>query len=92
MIKTTKKDTIKLTKDKVTKPTENNVKEKVQLIKEKLAELFTNEDVELATVIFTVKSNEEPQVWRKGHFYDTATLLNKVLFAYKSKAVAELGL
>lgn len=61
-------------------------------IREKLGELLNQEDVGTTIVIFTHKDCEEPQVWRKGHWYDSAALMSEVLNAYRMKAIKELGL
>jgi hypothetical protein len=61
-------------------------------IQEKLEELFSDEDVGNVIVIYTQKDLSEPQLWRRGHFYDITVLKNQVLTAYKQKALVELGL
>ena len=55
-------------------------KDPVEIIRAALDELM-GDDIELAACVFVHKGVGEPQVWRKGHWYDAATLLNTVLQA-----------
>lgn len=67
-------------------------KDRVQArIKEQIEELLANENITLGAIIFTTKDSPEPQIMRKGHFYDTAAMLHHVLSAYRAKASVELG-
>ncbi len=66
--------------------------DKIQNIRDTLNEVLNVDDIELAIVVFVHKNAEEPQVWRKGHWYDNSALLNTVLSAYRAKAAMELGL
>jgi hypothetical protein len=66
--------------------------ESVQKIRDGLDELLDIDKIELAVVVFVHKDATEPQVWRKGHWYDSSALLNTVLSAYRTKAAMELGL
>ena len=51
-----------------------------------------NDDIEMAMIALKFKGEEDPRVWRKGHFYDVAKLLNSILNAYRTKASVDLGL
>jgi len=74
---------------KTEQPKEDNTK-KVRDALDKV--LDDNDDIELAVVVFVHKGTDEPQVWRKGHWYDGTAVLNTVLSAYRAKAAMELGL
>ena len=65
-------------------------KDPVEVIRAARDELM-GDDIELAACVFVHKGVGEPQVWRKGHWYDAATLLNTVLQAYRTKAAVELN-
>lgn len=71
---------------------ENESKKRVEQIREKIEQILSEEKVELATIIFTMPTDNTPHVFRRGHFYDTTMLLNQVLSAYKTKAAVDLGL
>ena len=71
-------------KQEKTDPTED--------VKSKLDAMFSENDFGDAIVIFTHKGSNEPQLWRKGHFYDVTVLMNHVLSLYKQKVSVELGL
>lgn len=72
---------------------ENAATEKLENLKKELEKLLLeNSDVKLAAVIFTIGDETEPQVFRKGHFYDNAMMVNQVMAAYRAKAAVDLGL
>jgi len=64
----------------------------IEDLKKEFEKLLTDPRIKLSAVIFTVEGDEEPQLYRKGHFYDTAALMNHVMNAYRAKAAMELGL
>ena len=70
---------------------EEVLEKRLEEIRTALGETLDAEDINTTIVIFTHKDTKEPQVWRKGHFYDAAALLNEVLNAYKMKAAQDLG-
>jgi hypothetical protein len=76
-------------------PTESPEKireEHLNQLKKSLEELLMlNDDVELAAIVLKANGEEEPYVWRKGHFYDVASMLNQILHVYRAKASADLG-
>jgi hypothetical protein len=61
-------------------------------IKQTFEKALSNPRIKLAAVVFTIDDDEEPHLYRKGHFYDTAVLMNHVMRVYRSKAAIELGL
>ena len=63
-----------------------------QIVRDKISEVLGEENIGTSIVIFTHKDCTEPQVWRKGHWYDSAALMAEVLNAYKLMAVKDLGL
>jgi hypothetical protein len=71
---------------------EESAEELIEELKKHFAEKLSDKRIKLATVIFTVEGEEDPQLYRKGHFYDTSALLNHVLNAYRAKAAMELGI
>lgn len=71
---------------------EESKEEALQKIRDDLGEVLNTDDIGLAVVVFVHKDASEPQVWRKGHWYDNSALLNTVLSAYRAKAAMELGL
>jgi hypothetical protein len=64
----------------------------IEHLKGQFEETLSDKRIKLAAVIFTVEGDDEPQLYRKGHFYDTATMLNHVMNAYRARAAVELGL
>lgn len=54
--------------------------------------IMENPEIELGVIAIKFKDEEEPRVWRKGHFYDSAKLLNNIMNAYRAKASMDLGL
>lgn len=74
------------------KSTDNSTKQELEKIREELNEIIENEQIELAAIVFKVKDLEEPQIIRKGHFYDAASLMNHILNAYRAKAAVDLGM
>ncbi len=66
-------------------------KDPTEAVREALEKVLMTDDIELATVVFVHKDTDEPQIWRKGHWYDAAALMNGVLHAYRAKAAMELG-
>ena len=75
-----------------TKDVEQSKEDLIEKIRNALDGVLDTDDMELAVVVFVHKDATEPQVWRKGHWYDTTALLNTVLSAYRAKASMELGL
>ena len=71
---------------------ETNLEVIVEDVKKEFEKLLKNSKINVATVIFTVEGNAEPQLYRKGHFYDAATMINQVANAYRAKAAMDLGL
>lgn len=61
-------------------------------LKQQIGELLANNNLIIGAVIFTTKDSDEPQIMRKGHFYDVAATLHHVLSAYRAKASVELGI
>ena len=78
-------------KDEIKVDPVEELEQRMEEIRGKLGEVLDSDDIGTTIVIFTHKDVEEPQVWRKGHFYDAAALLNEVLHAYKMKAAKDLG-
>lgn len=75
------------------KKEEITTEDALEALKKELEKLvLENANVKLAAVIFTVGDDPEPQVLRKGHFYDNAMMVNQVMNAYRAKAAVELGL
>lgn len=67
-------------------------KDLIEKLKADFEKLLSNKSIGHATVIFTVEGENEPQIYRKGHFYDNAAMVNHVLNAYRAKVAMELGL
>jgi hypothetical protein len=75
-----------------TQSEEEQLQKRLDDLMSKMEELLLNNaDIELAAIVLKTKQDEEPRVWRKGHFYDVATMLNQVMHAYRSKAAVDLG-
>lgn len=65
--------------------------EKLEKLKDQFNAIIEDADIESAIVIFKSKKDGEPNVLRKGHFYDIAKMLNYTLNAYKQKIAVEVG-
>ena len=63
-----------------------------ETLKDAFEKLLMHKNIKVGAVIFTVEGNDEPQLYRKGHFYDVATMVNQVANAYRAKAAVDLGL
>lgn len=82
-----------MSKKAAKEPQQDTPEDPTQKIRQALDEVLVNNDnVTLAVVVFVHKDSDEPQVWRKGHWYDGSVMLNNTLDAYKAKAAVELGL
>jgi hypothetical protein len=82
-----------MSKKAAKEPQKDTPEDPTQKIRQTLDEALNNDDnVTLAVVIFVHKDADEPQVWRKGHWYDGSVMMNNALDAYKAKAAVELGL
>jgi hypothetical protein len=66
--------------------------ESLEDLKLKIAAFLDDDRIQIATVVFSIDDGQGPHVLRKGHFYDTAALLNTALEAYRAKAAVELGI
>lgn len=71
---------------------EQTPEELVEQLKTEFEKLLSNRKILQAAVIFVVDGEDEPQVYRKGHFYDTAAMMNHILNAYRTKAAMDLGM
>ena len=81
-----------MAKNTAHKNVEKSNEETIKELKDEFSKILSDNNVDQAVLIFSVNDKEEPQVYRKGHFYDSAVLINHVMAAYRAKAAVELGI
>lgn len=81
-----------MTKSKIEEDIKSSPEKELEELREKFNELLNDDRIELAAIIIKTKGDEEPHVYRKGHFYDVASAMNFALEAYRYKAKVDLGL